>query len=119
MALRIRDRQYLDYLFGSNMYNYRSVGTVLSVYDKNNNLLIADLEKFKKEEDSIIPQEKSQWICTNYDIFHKDELVKETITILEVVTFQGVIMFKVWSDLYKQVQNIGLALILKYFKRRK
>lgn len=119
MALKIKDRQYLDCLFGSNMYNYRNVGTVLSVYDKNDNILIGNLEEFKNDEEKLIPQENSQWVCTNYDIFHKEELVKETITILEVVTFQGVIMFKVWSDLYKQVQYIGLAYILKYFKRRK
>lgn len=119
MALKIKDRQYLDYLFGSNMYNYRNVGDVLEVYDKNNNILIGNLEKFKADEEELIPQENSQWVCTNYDLFKKQELVKETITVLEVLSFQGVIMFKVWSDLYKQVHHIGLAYILKYFKRRK
>lgn len=119
MALKIKDRQYLDYLFGSNMYTYRNIGSVLAIYDKNGNILIENLEKFKMEEERLIPQENSQWVCTNYDIFFKSELVKETITILEVATFQGVIMFKIWSDLYKQVQYIGLAHILKYFKRRK
>lgn len=119
MALKIKDRQYLDYLFGSSMYNYRNIGEVLAVYDKNNNLLIGNLDEFKDNEEELIPQENSQWVCTNYDIFYKGELVKETVTVLEVLSFQGVIMFKVWSDLYKQVQHIGLAYILKYFKRRK
>lgn len=108
-------KQRLDYLFGESFYRYKHHNKVLSIYDRAGNLLVRNFSEFKDED---IPKEKEKWVCKNYDPFLRGSIVDETLTILGTGVWQGSLVFKVWSDLYKLESHVNLAFILKFCDKR-